>query len=111
MYEHVAHRASFSNIAEKIKDYFRLPVFTPDVRTFKLLLSRYYEETYKQILEKIVNGTIIHADETEVHLKRTGKAYVWVFTNLEEVVFMYKPSREGGFLGNMLKNFRGGAHL
>lgn len=107
MYEHVAHRASFSNIAETIKDCFGLSVCPSDVWLFQLLLSRYYEETYKQLLEKIVAGKILHADETEVHVSRTGKAYVWVFTNLEEVVFMYRQSREGSFLGDMLRDFRG----
>ena len=35
MYEHIVHRASFASIAERIKTYFGLPVFTPDIRTFK----------------------------------------------------------------------------
>jgi hypothetical protein len=35
-----------------------------------------------------------------------GKACVWVFTNLKEVVFMYRPSREGDFLHEVLKEFR-----
>ena len=30
-----------------------------------------------------------------------------VFTNLEEVVFMYRPLREGGFLHDLLKDFHG----
>jgi len=107
MYEHVAHRTSFSNIAETMKDCFGISVSTPDVWIFKLLLSRYYEETYKQLLAKIVAGKILHADETEVHVERTGKAFVWVFTNLEEVVFMYRQSREGSFLSDMLRDFRG----
>jgi Transposase IS66 family len=54
-----------------------------------------------------VHGAVIHADETEVHLKQRGKGYVWVFTNLEEVVFMYRQSREGSFLHDLLKDFRG----
>jgi predicted RecB family nuclease len=107
MYEHVVHRTSFANIAEKLKEYFGLPVFTPDVRTFKRLLSRYYADIYQQLLGKLVGGTVVHADETEVHLQRSGKGYVWVFTNLEEVVFMYKPSREGNFLRDLLQDFRG----
>src|SRR5207253_4468693 len=52
-------------------------------------------------------GALIHADETEVTLKRLGKGYVWVFTNLEEVVFMHRRSREGHFLHDLLKGFRG----
>lgn len=107
MYEHVAHRTSYANIAETIKDCFRFSVFAGDVRTFKLLLSRYYDETYKQLLRNIVTGKILHVDETEVHVSRTGKGYVWVFTNLEEVFLVYRQSREGSFLNDMLSGFRG----
>ena len=107
MYEHVAHRASFSNIKQKIRDYFGFPVYQHDVLAFKRLLSQYYAQTYQQLLDKLVRGATIHADETEVHLKRTGKGYVWVFTNQEEVVFLYRPSREGGFLHELLEDFHG----
>ncbi|HEX2522675.1 MAG TPA: TM0106 family RecB-like putative nuclease, partial [Terriglobia bacterium] len=72
MYEHVAHRTSYANIAETIKDCFGFSVSAGDVRTFKLLLSRYYDETYKELLRRIVAGKILHADETEVHVSRTG---------------------------------------
>jgi hypothetical protein len=107
MYEHVAHRTSYANIAETIKDCFGFSVFTADVHSFKLLLSRYYDETYKELLRKIVAGKILHADETEVHVRRTGKGYVWVFTNLEEVFLVYRQSREGSFLRDMLREFAG----
>jgi hypothetical protein len=36
-----------------------------------------------------------------------GKGYVWVFTNLEEVVYMYRPSREGAFLHDLFREFHG----
>ena len=107
MYEHVAHRTSLSNVAEKLKQYFQLPVFDPDVYYFKRLMSLYYAETYQQLWEKLVAGTVVHADETEIHLKQVGKGYIWVFTNMEEVVFLYKASREGQFLHDLLKDFRG----
>ena len=48
----------------------------------------------------------MHVDETALKLK-TGKVYIWVFTNLEEVVFMYRPTREGDFLKKLLKDFKG----
>jgi hypothetical protein len=45
-------------------------------------------------------------DETQVSIR--GKtAYVWVFTNLHDVAYMYAESREGGFLHEMLKDFTG----
>ena len=33
--------------------------------------------------------------------------YVWTFTNMEEVAFMYRPTREGEFLKELLKDFEG----
>ena len=58
------------------------------------------------MLARIVASPMLHADETEVKL-RTGKGYVWVFATLEEVVFMYRPTREGKFLHDLRKNFEG----
>jgi hypothetical protein len=95
MNQHVLRRITLANVAEMIKENFGLPVFPPDVRAFKVLLARYYEPTCKRLLEKLVAGNLIHADETEVRLKNGTKGYVWVFTNLEEVLFMYRPSRQG----------------
>jgi len=34
-------------------------------------------------------------------------AYVWVFTSLEEVVYLYKETREGDFLQELLREFNG----
>jgi hypothetical protein len=45
-------------------------------------------------------------DETQVSI-RGATAYIWVFTNLHDVVYLYKESREGTFLQEMLKDFRG----
>jgi hypothetical protein len=37
---------------------------------------------------------VLHADETEAKL-RTGKGYEWVLAAAEEVVYLYRPAREG----------------
>ena len=73
---------------------------------FKTLLARMYRPTYRKFMEKILAGQVLHVDETEVKLK-TGKGYVWVFASLEEVVYMYRPTREGDFLREFLKDFHG----
>jgi predicted RecB family nuclease len=92
MYEHVAHRTSLPNIADTIRECFNMPISHPQVHAFKQLLADYYQGTYKRLLEKIVGGALLHVDETEVHVRRVGKGYVWVFTNLEEVVYLYRPT-------------------
>lgn len=107
MYQHVAHRITFNSVAETLNDCFGLPVHASDVSEWKSGLAQYYEATYRRLMEKIVAGHLIHADESEVHLTRVGKAYVWVFTSLEGVVFIYRQSREGSFLSELLKGFQG----
>jgi hypothetical protein len=53
-----------------------------------------------------MNGRLIHVDETRVNLAgRYG--YIWVFTNLEEAVYLYSPSREGDLVQQLLKDFKG----
>lgn len=107
MYEHVAHRKPYAHIAESIRDCFGLPITAESVFAFKKELANYYAGTYEKLVEKIAGGVLIHADETEVHVKQVGRGYVWIFTNLEEVVLMYRTSREGDFLHGLLESFRG----
>ena len=81
-------------------------MYNSEILMFKSLMARYYRGTYRRLLKKILAGNLLHIDETEVKLQ-IGKGYVWVFTNLEEVVFMYRPTREGDFLRELLKDFHG----
>jgi len=72
----------------------------------KTKVAQIYKNTYEEILKKIITGKLIHADETRVSIE--GKtAYVWVFTNMEEVAYIYKETREGDFLQELLNNFNG----
>jgi Transposase IS66 family/RNase_H superfamily len=105
-YQHVAHRLSTRSLQELFREFFGLVVGKSDIHMFQSVMARYYRSTYQKLLAKMISGPLLHIDETEVKL-RTGKGYVWVFTSLEEVVYMYRPTREGKFLPEMLKNFEG----
>jgi predicted RecB family nuclease len=106
MFQHVAYRLSLSTIQKMCDEFFGIRLIFGEVLMFKLLMARYYKGTYQKLLLKILSGPLLHVDETEVKLQ-TGKGYVWVFTNLEEVVYMYRPTREGEFLRELLKSFQG----
>jgi hypothetical protein len=106
MYQHVAHRLSLRTIQAMFKEFFGLPVSPSDIHTIKHSMANDYRPTYQALLQKLLSGPLLHVDETEVQL-RTSKGFVWVFTSLEEVVFMYKPTREGDFLREMLTDFHG----
>jgi len=76
------------------------------VRRFKERGAEYYQETRKRILAEMVQGNVIHADETRIRLH--GKtAYVWVFTTFRQVAYFYTESREGSFAQSALDGFKG----
>lgn len=106
IYLYVAYNFSTERIRELIHELFGLTVFSQDIVSFRNLLAGMYQATADQTLARLAAGSLINVDETEVKLK-TGKGYVWVFANAEEVFYMYRPNREGGFLLDLLKDFHG----
>ncbi len=106
MYMHVGHRMGLAVVEAMFREQFGMHVDRTEIHMFKALLARYYRETYRQLLESLRSGNLIHADETEVSL-RTGRGYIWVFASLETVIFLYKSSREGDFLKAYLEGFHG----
>jgi predicted RecB family nuclease len=106
MYQHVGHNLSLRAIQLMLEEFFGLRLTPGELHMLKELMAGYYKNTYRGLLKKILSGNLVHIDETEVKL-HSIKGYVWAFTNLEEVVFMYKPTREGDFLRELLKDFHG----
>ncbi len=76
------------------------------VHVFKARAAGFYAQTRQLILERMLAGPLIHADETQIGLK--GKrTYVWVFTSLKEVVYVHSETREGDIVQGMLSGFKG----
>jgi hypothetical protein len=65
-----------------------------------------YEETRQILLRRIIEGTLVHADETPI-VTQGKRAFVWVFCNFEEVVYIYSENREAGTMQTALKDFKG----
>lgn len=76
------------------------------VNKFKESAAAFYQATHETMLQSIVSGPLVHADETKVNLGGQD-GYVWVFTNLENAVYLYSPSREGELAQRVLKDFDG----
>ena len=72
----------------------------------KCAAAQYYSVTKSKILDRLIHGNLIHADETRANIKG-HLAYVWVLTNLKEVVYILAESREGELIQDLLKEFRG----
>jgi len=93
-------------VAIFLKEVLGLNLSRAAVNKFKETAAALYEGTYENLIRKLTSGCLIHADETRVNLK-AGVGYVWAFTNLEDVVYVYAASREGDLVHSLLKDFKG----
>jgi hypothetical protein len=76
------------------------------VALFKSQMADYYAETYQKIIESIVSGKLVHADETHANVK--GKAaWVWVLTNMRQVAYRYSETREDDLIHELLITSKG----
>ena len=106
VYLHVAHRLSLEAAGKIVAELFGIRLLVHDIHMFKSLMARFYRHAYRKILKRLLSGSLLHADETEVHLQ-SENGYVWVFTNVEDVLYIYRPTREGEFLKEVLRSFKG----
>jgi hypothetical protein len=89
-----------------MRELFGLPLPLGAVRGMKTRGAALFEGLYDELFKRITRGPLLHVDETKVSIN--GKeAFVWVFANLEEVVYIYRSSREAAFVRDELREFRG----
>ncbi len=84
----------------------QLGLTTGIIHALKERTANLFQATRKGIMEAIKKGPLLHVDETHVSIK--GKpGCVWVFTNLGEVAYYYTDTREGEFVREQLREYRG----
>jgi hypothetical protein len=83
-------------------------IFVHDSRIGKLrhTMAAEYEGLYNDILQRILQEKVVHVDETSVRLRGLN-GYVWVIAGMDKVYYLFRPSREGSFLQEMLRSFSG----
>ena len=103
---HIVNKESVRQIASNLYELFGLSIPKTTIHRFKTYISNYYKHTFDIIKQEILSSDVIYVDETPLSM-RDGSGYAWVFTNLENVISLYKPTREGDFLKEYLESFRG----
>lgn len=106
VYGNIDLRMAQERVANFLNDVLGFDLPRSATNRLKESAAAFYDETYGKLVKTIASGNLVHADETKVNLK-SGVGYVWVFTNLEDVAYVYAPSREGGLLHSLLKDFKG----
>lgn len=107
IYQHIQYNLSLDKIIKMLQDVFNVSVSNTRMQAFQSKFIQKYYSTYEEIKDMLIAGTLIHADETIGGLRGLLTGYVWVFANMESVLYMYKPSREAVFLLDLLKDFKG----
>ncbi|NVN91199.1 MAG: IS66 family transposase [Desulfuromonadales bacterium] len=106
IYLNIEHMLPINKISKLYSHLFEFNIKRGTLLTFKVHLASYYQQTYEYILSKIINGKVIHVDETKVNTNK-GIGYVWVVATNESVICFYCPTREGGKITEVLSNFKG----
>jgi predicted RecB family nuclease len=76
------------------------------LNNLKIKAADRYSFAKRKILDRIVGGNLVHADETRANIKG-HLAYVWVLTNMTEVAYVLAESREAEIIHDLLKDFKG----
>jgi len=85
---------------------FGYQVGQPTINGLKRRAAELYQDGYDEIKRTLLNGKLIHADETHLSTK-SSSGYVWVFTSMEEVVYLWSATREGNVAEEFLNGFNG----
>ena len=106
LYQTVDLRIPFVTVQENLSRFFGISAPAHTLLYMKKTAGKEYKTAYESILHRLAGGDLLHADETQVSIR--GKtAYIWVFSNLHDVAYLYTQSREGGFLHEMFNDFKG----
>lgn len=106
LYLMIEMRLSNSQIAKQVRDLFKIDADKTFVHTTKERVAARLEPLYQRILKTIAQGRLVHVDETK-GVVLGGGHYVWVFTNLTSVAFVYSQGRDPHVLKQTLDGFQG----
>jgi hypothetical protein len=106
VYHNVICKQSLLQVERSLNDIFGLKLPERDAYRFRSKMATYYGPLRNEILAEILTEDVINIDETPVNLRKTT-GYVWVLATPTKVYYVYKESREGAFLKDLLAGFRG----
>ena len=103
----IFYRNSFNHISLQLKESFDINILPSVVNNFKIKFCENYKFTFDEIVKQIISSNLIHVDETTFHVRNESLSYVWVFTNIDTVFYLYRQTRESEFLNELLIDFKG----
>jgi hypothetical protein len=106
VYQRIAHRLPYENIAELLEEQFKHKMSERSVPNFISDLSHYYVETEEIIFQGLLKSPFIHVDETPINFQGITRCG-WVFTDGKYVVFKLRETREATIVHDYLADYDG----
>jgi hypothetical protein len=94
-------------VSKILLDSFDIIIPRNSMDYYKSNMVREYDSTLLEIKGLVLSSHVIHVDETSVKVYRYSNPYVWVFTNMNTVFYLFRENREADFLKKLLKDFKG----
>ena len=106
LYQNIFLRLTQEGVDRSLNKLFGLNLPWGATHSFKAKAARVYRDTYQSLLQRLCTGSLLHIDETKISV-RDNVGFVWVLASMEEVAYVYRESREGEVLHELLKDFTG----
>jgi hypothetical protein len=106
VYQIVELHMSLRSISRGLDTLFGISLPYDTIAHIKSGTAAEYSELYERILQSVVGGSVVHADETRVTVD-DKLGYVWVFTNVESVAYVHSDTRDASTPKMVLRNFAG----
>ncbi len=106
VYHNIVGKQPMLQVLRGLHDIFGLNIPNKQTYRFKARLAGHYRPLCEEILAAILDGPVLHVDETPVKLRKTT-GYVWVLASATAVYYLFRDSREGAFLQDLLGAYQG----
>ncbi len=106
MYQRLLLRLPYRLITQATEDLFHVHISGANIVNFLHDFARYYADTERLLIERILASPFVHVDETTISIRGVDH-YVWVFTDGTHVVFRMTETREATIVHDVLSGYQG----
>lgn len=104
--QYFSYNSTGVQIANMANELFNIHITSSWALSLIKVQSQKYEPTVAEVKKRILNGGLLHVDETRINI-RGRLQYVWVFTNIDSVFYLHTVNRKSDFLDELLSEFTG----
>jgi hypothetical protein len=106
IYQRMILRLPYRIIIQVMEEMFGERASLGTILKFFTRFAAYYAPTERLLLQRLLQSSFLHVDETKVSIQGTDQ-YVWVFTDGTHVVFKLTATREATLVHEMLAKYAG----